>query len=56
MINLRKAAESCPDPTSVIDEGIAALIIQQNNYTVDGPKKKTEVAVEGVPQGALDTG
>jgi hypothetical protein len=40
MANLRKAAESFPDPTKVIDEGIAALVTHRNNYTVDGPAAK----------------
>jgi hypothetical protein len=40
MANLRKAAESFPDPTSVIDEGLAALATHRNNYTVDGPEAK----------------
>jgi hypothetical protein len=40
MANLRKAAESFPDPTKVISEGIASLAIHRNNYTVDGPAAK----------------
>jgi hypothetical protein len=40
MTNFRKAAESFPDPTSVVDEGLAALATHRNNYTVDGPEAK----------------
>jgi hypothetical protein len=40
MTNLQKAAESFPDPTSVIDEGIAALDTHRNNYAKDGPEAK----------------
>jgi hypothetical protein len=40
LANLRKAAESFPDPTSLIEEGIQALHTHRNNYTVDGPEAK----------------
>jgi hypothetical protein len=40
MTNLRKAAESFPDPTSVIEEGVAALKTHRGNYTLDGPAAK----------------
>jgi hypothetical protein len=40
MTNLRKAAESSSDPTSVINEGIADLNTHRDNYTVDGPDAK----------------
>jgi hypothetical protein len=40
MNNLREAANSFPDPTKVIDEGIAALATHPNNYKVDGPAAK----------------
>jgi hypothetical protein len=38
--NLREAAASFPDPTSVIEEGIASLEIHRNNCTLDGPAAK----------------
>ena len=40
MVNLRKAAESCDDPPSIIDEGIKAIEIHRQNYTEDGPDAK----------------
>jgi hypothetical protein len=40
MTNLRKAAESFPDPTSVVEEGILALNTHRKNYTEDGPEAK----------------
>jgi hypothetical protein len=43
MTNLRKAAESFPDPPNVIKEGIAVLDIHQKNYTLEGPKAKQKL-------------
>jgi hypothetical protein len=40
MTNLRKAAESFPDPAGVIAEGIKALNTHRNNYAMDGPDPK----------------
>jgi hypothetical protein len=40
MANLRKAAETFPDPPSVIKEGIVALNIHRKNYTLEGPEAK----------------
>jgi hypothetical protein len=40
LANLQKAAESFPDPTSVIEEGIQALHTHRNNYTNDSPEAK----------------
>jgi hypothetical protein len=38
--NLRKAAESFQDPTSVVQEGLAAIEIHRSNYDAEGPKAK----------------
>jgi hypothetical protein len=41
--NLQKAADSFPDPTSVIEEGLAALATRRNNDTVDGSAATTRL-------------
>jgi hypothetical protein len=38
--NLRKAADTCSDPTSVYQQGLEALEIHRGNYDSEGPKPK----------------